>query len=179
MDRRRYLGTVAAVAAALAGCTGGESGDGNGDVETPTATPTEPGDGEETPADTADDGSPGDGEETAAETETPAGTATPEPPEDPEQRVAVGDGLQFDPESFEISVGDAVLWEWVEGGHNIKYDEGDVPEDTTWEGTRGERTTTYGEGHAHRHTFEAAGEYDYYCVPHRSSGMRASFTVSE
>lgn len=170
MDRRRYLESVAAAGSTviLAGCTGG-NGDGNGDAETPTSTPPEDDDG--TPTGTGDDGSTETG--TGSSGETP----TAEPPEDPEQRVQL-ESLQFDPESFEISVGDTVLWEWNEGGHNIKYDEGDVPEDTTWEGTSGSRTTTYAQGHEHWHTFEAAGEYDYYCVPHQSSDMRGSFTVS-
>ena len=169
MDRRRYLRTVALAGATLglAGCTGNEDENGNGDG-TATGDPTA------TDDDTTE--SPTD-ESTEEATETP--TATPEPPADPDQRVAVGDGLSFDPETFEISVGDTVLWEWVGGGHNIKYDDGDVPEGTDWEGTEGSRTTTYGEGHAHWHTFETPGEYAYYCVPHQSNGMRGSFTVTE
>jgi len=169
MDRRRYLRTVALAggAAGLAGCTSDDDGDGNGGTATDESTPT----ATETDADTAT--------ETPTETETPTPTATEEPPSDPDQRVAVGDGLAFDPESFEVSAGDTVLWEWVGGGHNVKYDDGAVPEGTDWTGTEGERTKTYGEGHAHWHTFEAAGDYEYYCVPHQSSGMVGSFTVTE
>lgn len=174
MDRRGYVRLVAATlgAVSVAGCTGrdgegngdGDDGSGDGgDTETPTA--TEPGDGEETPTATDPDG--------------PTETATREPPSDPDQRVLVGDGLSFDPESFEVAVGETVLWEWVGSGHNIKYDEGDVPSESSWEGTAGPRTKTYGEGHRHWHTFEVAGEYAYYCVPHRSNGMTGSFTVSE
>ncbi|MCY4730932.1 halocyanin [Natronomonas gomsonensis] len=170
MQRRQYLRTAALAGAALgiAGCT--EGGNGNGDTDgTPETTPTE------TPTETA----PPTAEPTDEPTETPTPTPTPEPPSDPDQRVAVGDGLNFDPEAFDISVGDTVLWEWVGAGHNIKYDDGGVPEGTDWTGTEGSRTTTYGEGHVHFHTFETAGEYDYYCVPHQSSGMTASFTVTE
>lgn len=161
MERRRYLRTVGTVTAMLgvAGCTGDD--DQSGTDSTPTPTPTD------------DDGSTPTASETS--TRTPKGT----PPSNPAQRVAVGDGLRFDPEQFEISVGDTVLWEWIEGGHNIKYDEGDVPDGTTWTGTEGSRTTTYGKGHEHWHTFEVAGEYNYYCVPHRSSGMTGGFTVRE
>lgn len=167
MERRRYLQALVAGTAtvSLAGCTGD---DGNGDsteTDTPTETPTAEPTATETP--------------TEEPTDTPTDSPTATPPTNPDQRVAVGDGLAFDPESFEISVGDTVLWEWVGGGHNIKYDEGDVPEGTDWTGTAGSRTTTYGEGHTHWHTFETAGEYDYYCVPHRGSGMTGSFTVTE
>lgn len=173
MDRRRYLRGIAAgtVAVAFAGCTG-DDGNGNGDgTASPTDEPTD------TPTDTPTDGSTDTPSETDTDTPTESPTATP--PGNPDQTVAVGDGLQFDPESFEISVGDTVLWEWVGGGHNIKYDEGDVPDGTDWTGTEGSRTTTYGEGHKHWYTFETAGQYDYYCVPHQSSGMTGSFTVSE
>jgi plastocyanin len=169
MNRRRYLRAVAAGTAtvALAGCTG-DGGNGDG-TDSPTATdePTETPTAE--PTATATD----------EPTETPTAEPTPTPPTDPDQRVAVGDGLAFDPESFEISVGDTVLWEWVGAGHNIKYDDGEVPDGTDWTGTEGSQTTTYGEGHTHWHTFETAGEYSYYCVPHRSSGMTGSFTVVE
>jgi plastocyanin len=167
MDRRRYLRALAAgpAAVALAGCTGDG---GNGDGTDPSTDPST-----ETP--TADP--------TSTQTETPTETPTAEPagtpPMTPDQRVTVGDGFAFGPESFEISVGDTVLWEWVGGGHNIKYDDGDVPEGTDWTGTGGSRTTTYGEGHTHWHTFGTVGQYDYYCVPHRSSGMTGSFTVTE
>ena len=166
MDRRRYLRAVALPGgiAGIAGCTGdGEE----------AATPTE--ESTATPAETDE---PTDGQTESPTAESTA-TSTPEPPADPDQRVAVGDGLSFDPEAFEISVGDTVLWEWVGAGHNIKYDDGSVPEGTDWTGTEGSRTTTYGEGHVHWHTFDAAGEYAYYCVPHQSSGMRGQFTVVE
>jgi len=170
MDRRRYLRSVAAAgtAAVIAGCMD-DSGNGNGGMETDgedTATPTE-----------ADEETTGE-DDTPTATEEPA-EATATPPPDPDQRVAVGDGLSFDPDSFEISVGDTVLWEWTGNGHNIKYDDGEVPSGSDWEGTEGSRTETYGEGHFHFYTFETAGEYNYYCVPHRSSGMAGSFTVTE
>ncbi|MFQ3319366.1 MAG: plastocyanin [Natronomonas sp.] len=169
MERRRYLRTVALAGTAigLAGCTGD---DGTPTSEsTSTATPTDTAELTDTPTET----------ETATDTATESSTPTATPPDTPDQRVKVGDGLRFDPDSFEVSVGDTVLWEWVGGGHNIKYDEGDVPDGTDWNGTDGSRTTTYGEGHNHWHTFEVAGQYNYYCVPHRSSGMTAQFTVTE
>ena len=172
MDRRRYLRSVAAAGTvvAVAGCTddSGNGDDGNG-----------MGNGEDTATPTDADATPTGGED-ASPTATPdAGGETATPPPDPDQRVAVGAGLNFDPDSFEISVGETVLWEWVGSGHSVKYDDGDVPPGTDWDGTEGDRTDTYGEGHVHFHTFEVAGHYDYYCVPHRSNGMTGSFTVTE
>jgi plastocyanin len=164
MERRQYLRTVAIAGGTfgIAGCLRMRNAGADG---TPTDTPTP----KQTPTE-------GPTEMPAAE---PTETPTPELPSNPDQRVAVGDGLNFDPESFEISVGDTVLWEWVGSGHNIKFDDGGVPEGTDWTGTEAARTTTFGEGHVHFHTFETAGTYDYYCVPHRSTGMEASFTVTE
>jgi plastocyanin len=162
MDRRRYLSVLAAAGTglAVAGCT--DSDDGATPIGTGGSTPTRAGD--ETPD---------------ASTATPTSTPTPEPPADPDQRVAVGDGLSFDPDDFELAVGDTVLWEWVGGGHNVKYDDGAIPEASDWTGTEGSRTTTYGEGHAHWHTFEVPGEYSYYCVPHQGNDMTGRFTVVE
>jgi plastocyanin len=174
MNRRHYLRSIAAsgLAAALSGCA-----DDGGATPTPeptaTATPSPTSTEEETSTATPTE------TETETETATETATPTPEPPSAPDQRVRVGDGLRFDPGSFEVSTGGTVLWEWVGGGHNIKYDEGDVPAGTDWEGTAGSRTTTYGEGHLHWHTFEAPGEYRYYCVPHRGNGMTGRFTVVE
>ena len=169
MERRRYLrGLAAAGVASVAGCTSddSENGSGNGDSGSgDTDTPTATGGGMDTPTET--------GADTPTETEA---ASTETPPSDPDQRVAVGDGFNFDPESFEISVGDTVLWEWVGSGHNVAYDEGNVPAETDWEG---DDDSLYSEGHFHAHTFEVAGEYEYYCQPHRSSGMVGNFTVTE
>lgn len=165
MDRRRYLRSVAAVGGtlAIAGCIGDDDGS-----PTPTEEPTD------TPTPTAEP------TETPTPTEEPTETPTPTeaPPDDPDQLVIIP-SLEFDPSDFEIVVGDTVLWDWQHGGHNLKYDDGDVPEATSWEGTEGSRTTTYGRGHKHWHTFEVAGEYEYYCVPHRGNGMVGRFTVTE
>ena len=169
MERRRYLrGLAAAGVVSVAGCTSddSENGSGNGDS-----------DGNDTDTPTATEG--GMNTPTEADTNTPTETgaaSTETPPSDPDQRVAVGDGLNFDPESFEISVGDTVLWEWVGSGHNVAYDEGNVPAETDWEG---DDDSLYREGHFHTHTFEVAGEYEYYCQPHQSSGMVGNFTVTE
>jgi plastocyanin len=170
MDRRRYLWSVAATGtlAAIAGCTddsgngdGNGGNGGNGDADSPT--PTER---DETPTD-------GDGDDGTPTAEPGGETATPPP--DPDQRVSVVDN-EFDPADFEISVGDTVLWEWVDSGHNVSYDAGQVPDGTDW---TGDDEDIYSEGHVHFFTFETPGEYDYHCVPHRSLGMEGRFTVTE
>lgn len=176
MERRRYLRSVALAGGAVsfAGCmddsgngmddgNGDDNGGGNGDDDTPT--------------DTEGNGNGDDATQTPTETDEPGGQ-TESPPSDPDQRVTVSPGgsLSFDPAGFEISVGDTVLWEWDGNGHNISYDDGQVPDGTDWEGDDEE---LYSGGHTHFFTFETVGEYNYYCQPHRSSGMTGSFTVTE
>lgn len=163
MQRREYLTRVGAasavgVAGATAGCSGGET------------TTTDP--------DTA--GATTDDEPTDEETtdDTPGGGETPEETTEsgPAQVVAVApDGLVFDPDSFTVSVGDTVRWEWREGGHNVVPDE--IPDGSDWTGSEGAPSETLSEGATHSHTFETAGEYSYYCNPHRGLGMTGSFTV--
>ena len=178
MERRRYLrGLAAAGVVSVAGCTGNgndpSSGDtGNGDDGESTAT-----DADEESTDTDADGestaTDDDEESTATDSD---GESTGAPPSNPDQRVAVGaNGLNFEPEAFEISAGDTVLWEWEGSGHNIAVES--QPSDADWPGE--DEEFGYSEGHTHSHTFEVAGGYEYFCEPHQTNGMEGSFTVTE
>ena len=51
---------------------------------------------------------------------------------------------------------------------------GSAPSGSDWQGKTDD---LYSSGTTYAHTFEVAGEYEYYCEPHRSSGMVGSFTV--
>ena len=51
------------------------------------------------------------------------------------------------------------------------------PTDADWPGE--DEEFGYSNGHTHSHTFEVAGDYEYFCEPHQSNGMEGSFTVSE
>lgn len=107
---------------------------------------------------------------------TATATEVPAAEQEPDLVVEVApDGFMFSPETFEISAGDTVHWEWKDSGHNVRVKES--PGDSEWTGTPGDATDTYGEGYLHAHTFEASGKYEYYCAPHRSLGLRGSFTV--
>jgi|AntDeeMetagen681_2_1112603.scaffolds.fasta_scaffold02535_1 plastocyanin len=115
-------------------------------------------------------------ESTTTEESTTATTEVPAAEKEPDLVVEVApDGFTFSPESFEISADDTVHWEWKDSGHDVRVKES--PGDSDWTGTPGDATDTYGEGYLHAHTFEASGEYGYYCAPHRSLGLRGSFTV--
>jgi len=172
-NRRRFLAALAAgVTGTLAGC-GGDGGDGGGTTPTETATDTPTATATPTPEATATP-TP---EPTATPTETPTptqtGTATPSY----DQRVAVGPGeFVFEPETFEVPTGGTVLWEWASNFHNVTPES--TPDGSDWSGSPGSPDETYNEGYTYSYTFEVAGQYDYYCDPHRSAGMEGSFTVT-
>jgi plastocyanin len=181
MNRRHYLRlSSAALAAAVAGC-------GQGDGEsTPSPTPTEATATTE-PLETSEpEGTPtpestptATPDSDATPTETP--TASPTPTATPRQAaqvVDVGDSaLVFAPDSFEVSKGDTVVWVWHSSGHNVVPDS--TPNGSDFSGTPGGEGDRYDEDYEFSHTFEVAGEYEYYCDPHRSAGMVGSFTVTE
>jgi len=172
MERRTALRSFAAgIALAIAGC-----GDGGGD-------------GNDTDGETTEAETPTEGETTEGEMETTEGeTETPEDGETTEDgagtgqdvaqtvQVGAGDGFSFDPAQFTISTGDTVVWEWVQGEHNIVPES--VPEQSDWQGTQGGPEETYTD-HTYEFTFETAGEYQYYCNVHQDLGMNGSFTVEE
>ena len=178
MERRRYLrGIAAAGVVSVAGCTenGNDSSNGdadNGDAGESTATDAD-GESTDTDADEESTATDADGESTDMDAD---GESTETPPSNPDQRVAVGaNGLNFEPEAFEISAGDTVLWEWEGSGHNIAVES--QPSDADWPGE--DEEFGYSKGHTHSHTFEVAGDYEYICEPHQGNGMKGRFTVSE
>lgn len=187
MNRRHLLRlSGAALASAVAGCGQGEETDqpADGGDATPTASPTEtPADGTETPtaSPTVDPTATAEPTPTPTATAEPTPTATPTPsptPRDVAQVVTVGDSaLAFAPDSFEISVGETVVWVWHSSGHNVRPES--TPSGSDFSGTPGGDGELYDDGHEFSFTFETPGEYEYYCNPHRSAGMTGSFTVTE
>lgn len=154
--RRRVLSTSGLLlATALAGCSSSED-DG---TTAPGAT--------DAPDDTA----------TPTNTATATATATDAPTEPGPTTVTVAPGgdLRFSPAAVTVSTGDTVEWVWDAGGHNVVADS--TPDGTEWSGTDGAPTATYAAGHTYTHTFDIAGEYTYYCDPHRGRGMTGSITV--
>jgi plastocyanin len=156
------------VAALTVGVTGTLAGCGDSESTTPTAASTDAPTATDSPVET----------NTATPVETGSVTAT-ETPESASQVVVVDaeDSLRFAPASFTVSTGSTVSWEWADGGHNVKAET--TPAGSDWSGTPGDSSTTYGRSHTHTETFETAGEYEYYCAPHRGAGMTGSFTVTD
>jgi plastocyanin len=116
-------------------------------------------------------GDGGDGGDDA--TPTPTSSPTAQTGEAPDQVIEVGaDGLNFAPAEVTVSSGATVEWQWVGDFHTVTVES--QPEGENWDGTG---TETHNEGYTHVHTFSTTGTYEYFCQPHRSSGMVGTLTV--
>ena len=119
-------------------------------------------------------------------------TDTPEPTEAPTETPAnrtvdMTDELKFDPETLTITVGDTV--DWVTTGavaHSVTAYEDELPDGAAYFASGGfdsepAARQAYPEGSVGRdevysHTFETAGEFPYFCIPHES-GMVGTILV--
>ncbi|MFC6974699.1 plastocyanin/azurin family copper-binding protein [Halomicroarcula sp. GCM10025709] len=119
---------------------------------------------------------------TATETPTPTPTVGPS-----ETLVEMTDSLKFVPETVEISVGDTVVWETVGSvAHSVTAYEDDLPAgadyfasgefDSESAARQDYPVGSVGPDETYTHTFETAGEYPYFCIPHES-GMVGTVVV--
>lgn len=100
--------------------------------------------------------------------------------------------VAYEPAEVTVQVGDTVAWKHTAGEpHTVTAYEDEIPADadywasgdfdgqsgaqTGWENGEGAVT----EGEAYVHTFETAGEYGYFCVPHESLDMVGTVVVEE
>lgn len=142
------------LAGSVAGC-GGSTGDGS--------------DG--------DDGDSGDG-----------GSDGSDGPE--EVLVEMTDDLVFDPREVTVTVGDTVVWETTGAvAHSATAYEAELPDGAAYFASGGLESEaaarqaypeegSVGTGETYSHTFETAGEYPYFCVPHES-GMQGTVVVED
>lgn len=107
-------------------------------------------------------------------------------PENP--TVDMTDGLLFEPETVTIARGGTVTWENIGSvAHTVTAYEGGIPEQATYFASGGFDTEQaarqrisaglLGAGDRFTQTFEVMGTYDYYCIPHESSGMVGTVRV--
>lgn len=157
LDRRQFLHRLGAAGAAalttgLAGC-GAQGGDGGGD------------------SDGDDGGDDGDGTSV----------------------VEMTDDLVYDPDSVTIEVGTTVVWENTGSvGHTVTAYEEEIPDDAEYFASGGfdseqaaRDSYAVGDpasgdiagGDSYEHTFDVAGTYEYFCVPHESAGMTGTVEV--
>lgn len=121
-----------------------------------------------------------------------AGCAAPSPDDDGgdagPNRVEMTDDLTFDPPGLSINVGETVVWENVGSSrHSVtaygaripasaayfasgEFDAEDAARDAYPDGA-------IAGGETFEHTFDTAGEFEYFCIPHESAGMTGTIDV--
>lgn len=102
--------------------------------------------------------------------------------------VSMTDGFSFDPARLTVSPGTTVRWvNDSDVGHTVTAYADRVPSDSTYfasggfDSERAARTDARGglvaAGESYEHTFEVEGTYEYFCIPHESSGMTGTVRV--
>ncbi|MFB6353289.1 MAG: plastocyanin/azurin family copper-binding protein [Halobacteriales archaeon] len=106
------------------------------------------------------------------------------------ETVEMTDELTFAPEAIEIPAGTTVVWENVGSiGHTVTAYEDKIPQGADYFASGGfdsEQAARDGypkqgnvqAGETFEHTFETAGEYGYFCIPHELNGMVGTVTVT-
>ena len=101
--------------------------------------------------------------------------------------------IAFLPEEYEVSIGGTLVWgNNGSRGHTVTAYESGLPEDAAFFASGGYESTDAAReawssggggnvtpGETYEHTFETAGEYPYFCIPHERDGMVGVVTVSE
>lgn len=169
ISRRQWLKVVgvtgiSAASVPLAGCSAPSDGGADGG-SSPTSTPTEAAGG--------GGGNSGGNSGDFVETST----------------VDMTDELTFDPKQIQVSVGTTVTWENVGSiGHTITAYEDEIPDGAAYFASGGfdneeaardgypQQGNVLG-GESYEYTFETAGEYGYFCIPHELNGMVGTVKV--
>jgi halocyanin-like protein len=88
--------------------------------------------------------------------------------ERPTVAVGANGGLDFAPAAIAVDAGTTVVWEWTGRGssHNVVERDGAFRSEYHVE-----------QGATFEHTFEEAGEFAYFCEPHRGQGMKGGVEV--
>ncbi len=77
--------------------------------------------------------------------------------------------LQFEPSELTVKTGDTVKWVNNKmSPHNAVFDNGAV---------KSHKDLVFSPGEGYETTFDEAGEYSYYCEPHRGAGMVGKIIV--
>ena len=99
----------------------------------------------------------------------------------------------FNPPEITVSVGEEVVWENTSSrAHTITAYEGGIPDGAAFFATGDYESEDAARrawndnlgggleaGERFSHTFEVAGEYQYFCIPHEQGGMRGTVVVEE
>lgn len=79
-------------------------------------------------------------------------------------------GMSFSPNTGSISLGDTVIFQWVDGSHTTTSTS--VPSGAaTWDNPLNASSPAF------MYIPTVAGDYSYKCIPHEAMGMTGTFTV--
>jgi len=112
---------------------------------------------------------------------------------------AAGDGeydigmstVAFKPQTVTVGVGEDVVWQNTsKQGHTVTAYEGGLPDGADYFASGGFDSESVArqawvdgfggrlnEGETYTHTFDVAGEFPYFCIPHESAGMVGTVVV--
>ncbi|MEM6254412.1 MAG: plastocyanin [Cyanobacteria bacterium P01_D01_bin.156] len=86
--------------------------------------------------------------------------------------------LQFEPATITIKAGDTVTWVNNKmAPHNVIFDAAAVPGGKSVADSLSQEQLTFAPGESYSSTFSDAGEYSYFCAPHRGAGMVGKIIV--
>lgn len=97
----------------------------------------------------------------------------------------------YQPQEFEASVGDRVVWGNVGSrAHTVTAYGAMIPEEAAYFASGGfdsqdaalsgwPESGGIDPGETYAHTFETPGEHRYYCIPHEAGGMKGRVVVTE
>lgn len=109
-------------------------------------------------------------------------------PSSTDQPVTMTDDFGFDPKTKTIETGQTVTWTNTNDvDHTVTAYEDEVPDSAPYFASGGFESERAARNHVaegliapggeYDHTFEEPGAYEYYCVPHESSGMVGTVRV--
>ncbi|PSP19437.1 MAG: plastocyanin [Cyanobacteria bacterium QS_8_64_29] len=89
--------------------------------------------------------------------------------------------LKYVPETLTVEPGDTVSFVMNQiPPHNVVFDAGQIPGDNALASQLSEEQLLFSPGESYKVTFPEdapAGEYNYYCQPHRGAGMSGKIVV--
>ncbi len=87
------------------------------------------------------------------------------------KHVVMVSNFAFTPQDINITVGDTVEWQWVEGTHTTTSDENTGPD--VWDSPISSSVPVFSV------VITTDGIHGYHCIPHQSLGMIGTITASE
>lgn len=178
LDRRRFARLAGLGLAGLAGCAAGgfpsgSDGKADSDGEADSDEPT--GDSTATPSDGHED----EDEDEVSHGDRDGGLDGPR--ESAEVAMETdGDDHHFHPHVVWVEEGGTVTWIPESGSHSTTaYADNDGPRRIPDNAEGWDSGLLGADDEPFEHTFEAAGVYDYFCIPHEAGGMIGSVIVGE